>query len=99
MCILIYPKFDATFIKNDISSLSLRIKNLKIDIFFDFSSGIYYNSETDVLELLSTLRLINVNLGTQRPPLADAKFPPPAQRMKTIRACEIIILLTLSTLS
>ena len=50
MCVLIYLKYDETFIKNDNSSLcyDLIIKHQKIDKFCNFSSDIDYNSNTDL---------------------------------------------------
>ena len=53
-----------------------------------FSSDIVIISVIQtLLEMLSTLKLINVNLGAQSAPPEDTKFLPAALCNQTMRAC------------
>ena len=76
---------------HSVMTSSLRIKNVKIDKFGDFSCDIDYSSRTDVFRDVFPIYLINVIPGARRAPLADTKCPLAAQRKQAKRACVLVI--------
>ena len=65
---------------HSVMTSSLLIKILNSDKFGDYSCDILYKSKADVFkDVISLLKLINVNPGASRAPPADTKCPSAAQ--------------------